>query len=395
MDSSRQPDQGRNHPPPPRLMATSNSPQTRPIAPYQQPSLPSIRQLHPYLPPSGMAQHLPPADPSAYTYPLQSPYSGPSGSSEIQQQPSQHTLYGRSEMMDSEPEGEIEQQGPAKKKRRRQALSCNECKRRKIKCDRAQPCGPCTRRGEQSKCQWRTLEPVDKYVSRTEYEDFKTRSKAEYDELKARLDHLESVVARIFPQTAGPANVPMYSIPTDISGASSSDNVTSYHSTHSSAGQTLYVPPSSSFTQDPAKSQSYAGSSSPHIAGSGIGHGPSISSSNTQSVSQSAGPSHLRHPSDAKSPTIVRQSPLSLASITSPYNADSQPKNFHAQTFRILGERLRLVKSWKGPVDLLCGILKRWNTLRCPVQQVCRWKARQCRQGHIIYRHRDVMVILP
>lgn len=376
-------------------MATSNSPQTRPIAPYQQPSLPSIRQLHPYLPPSGMAQHLPPADPSAYTYPLQSPYSGPSGSSEIQQQPSQHTLYGRSEMMDSEPEGEIEQQGPAKKKRRRQALSCNECKRRKIKCDRAQPCGPCTRRGEQSKCQWRTLEPVDKYVSRTEYEDFKTRSKAEYDELKARLDHLESVVARIFPQTAGPANVPMYSIPTDISGASSSDNVTSYHSTHSSAGQTLYVPPSSSFTQDPAKSQSYAGSSSPHIAGSGIGHGPSISSSNTQSVSQSAGPSHLRHPSDAKSPTIVRQSPLSLASITSPYNADSQPKNFHAQTFRILGERLRLVKSWKGPVDLLCGILKRWNTLRCPVQQVCRWKARQCRQGHIIYRHRDVMVILP
>ncbi|KAG2351123.1 hypothetical protein BDR07DRAFT_1321380 [Suillus spraguei] len=63
-------------------MATSNSPQTRPIAPYQQPSLPSIRQLHPYLPPSGMAQHLPPADPSAYTYPLQSPYSGPSGSSE-------------------------------------------------------------------------------------------------------------------------------------------------------------------------------------------------------------------------------------------------------------------------------------------------------------------------
>lgn len=298
-------------------------------------------------------------------------------------------------MMDSEPEGEIEQQGPAKKKRRRQALSCNECKRRKIKCDRAQPCGPCTRRGEQSKCQWRTLEPVDKYVSRTEYEDFKTRSKAEYDELKARLDHLESVVARIFPPPTGPANVPMYSIPADISGASSSDNVTSYHSTHSSAGHTLYVPPSSSFTQDPAKSQSYAGSSSPHIAGSGIGHGPSISSSNTQSVSQSAGPSHLRHPSDAKSPTIVRQSPLSLASITSPYNADSQPKNFHAQTFRILGERLRLVKSWKGPVDLLCGILRRWNMLRCPAQQVLRWKARQCRQGHTIYRHRDVMVILP
>ncbi|KAG1901834.1 uncharacterized protein F5891DRAFT_233052 [Suillus fuscotomentosus] len=374
------------------------SPQTRPIAPYQQPSLPSIRQLHPYLPPSGMAQHLPPSDPSTYTYPLPSPYSGPSGSSEIQQLPSQHALYGRSEMIDSEPEGEIEQQGPAKKKRRRQALSCNECKRRKIKCDRAQPCGPCTRRGEQSKCQWRTLEPVDKYVTRTEYEELKNRSKAEYDELKSRLDHLESVVARLFPPPAGPANVPMYSIPADISGASSSDNVTSYHSAHSSAGQALYVASSSSFTQDPGKSQSYAGSSSPHIAGSGISHGPSIpsSSSNTQSVAQSAGPSHLRHPSDAKSPTIVRQSPLSLASITSPYNADTQPKNFHAQTFRILGERLRPVrKSWKGPVELLCGILKRWNMLRCPAQQALQWKARQCHQGHTIYRHRDVMVILP
>ncbi|KAG1752287.1 uncharacterized protein EDB91DRAFT_1044542 [Suillus paluster] len=398
MDNNRQlPDPGRNHPPS-RLMASSNSPQTRPIAPYQQPSLPSIRQLHPYLPPSGMAQHLPPSDSSAYTYPLPSPYSGPSGSTEIPPPSSQHALYSRSEMMDSEPEGEVEQQGPAKKKRRRQALSCNECKRRKIKCDRAQPCGPCTRRGEQSKCQWRTLEPVDKYVSRAEYDDLKARSKAEYDELKARLDHLESVVSRIFPLAGGPANVPMYSVAPDISGASSSENVTSYHSGHSSAGQVLYpgnVPPSSSFTQDPAKSQSYAGSSSPHIAG--MSHGPSISSSsNIQSVPQSAGPSHLRHPSDAKSPTIVRQSPLSLASITSPYNADPQSKNFHAQTLRILGERLRPApKSWKGPVELLCDILKQWNMLRRPARPTSQWKAHQCHQDTTYHHHPDVMVILP
>ncbi|KAG1767546.1 hypothetical protein EDD22DRAFT_949998 [Suillus occidentalis] len=388
-DNRQQQDPPRIHPPPPRLMS---SPQTRPIAPYQQPSLPSIRQLHPYLPPSGMAQHLPPTDPSPYNYPLQIPYSGPSGPSEIQQPP---PLYPRSEIMDSEPEGEIEQQGPAKKKRRRQALSCNECKRRKIKCDRAQPCGPCTRRGEQSKCQWRTLEPVDKYVSRAEYDELKNRTKAEYDLLKSRLDHLESVVARIFPPQPGPANVPMYSIPADISGASSSDNVTSYHSAHSSAAQALYVPSSSSFTQDPAKSQSYAGSSSPHIVGSAISHGPSISSSsNTQSAGP--GPSHLRHPSDAKSPTIVRQSPLSLASITSPYNTDTQSKNFHAQTFRILGERLRPVpKSRNGPVDLLCVILKRWNMLPCLAQQAFKWKALQCHQGRTIYRHQDDTVILP
>lgn len=49
---------------------------------------------------------------------------------------------------------------PVKKKRRRQALSCTECKRRKIKCDRQNPCSPCTRRGEADRCRWITQEPV-------------------------------------------------------------------------------------------------------------------------------------------------------------------------------------------------------------------------------------------
>lgn len=205
----------------------------------------------------------------------------------------------------------------------------------------------------------------DKYVSRAEYDELKARSKAEYDQLKARLDHLESMVSHLFPVPGGPASVHGYSVPPDMSGASSSENVTSYHSGHSSAAQVLYpqtIPPSS-FTQDPAKSQSYPVSSSPH----GTSHGPSIpSSSNTQTVAQGAGPSHLRRSSDTLSPTIVRQSPLSLASITSPYNADSQPKNFHAQTLISLGERLRPAapNSWKGPVGLLCGILNRWSTQR-------------------------------
>ena len=35
-----------------------------------------------------------------------------------------------------------------------------ECKRRKIKCDRTHPCGPCARRSEQEKCQWHVIEPV-------------------------------------------------------------------------------------------------------------------------------------------------------------------------------------------------------------------------------------------
>ncbi|TIB76480.1 hypothetical protein E3Q23_01853 [Wallemia mellicola] len=41
-----------------------------------------------------------------------------------------------------------------KKTRNRQALSCTECKRRKIKCDRQQPCGACTKRHEEHKCVW-------------------------------------------------------------------------------------------------------------------------------------------------------------------------------------------------------------------------------------------------
>ncbi|KAG8699234.1 hypothetical protein FRC08_005426, partial [Ceratobasidium sp. 394] len=62
-----------------------------------------------------------------------------------------------------------------KKRRRRQALSCTECKRRKIKCDRQHPCGPCVRRSEADKCHWNVVEPADKYVLRTEWDAFQPR----------------------------------------------------------------------------------------------------------------------------------------------------------------------------------------------------------------------------
>ncbi|KIJ08428.1 hypothetical protein PAXINDRAFT_120339, partial [Paxillus involutus ATCC 200175] len=41
---------------------------------------------------------------------------------------------------------------------------------------RVQGCRPCTRRGEQTKCQWSSLEPVDKYVTRAEYDELKYRT---------------------------------------------------------------------------------------------------------------------------------------------------------------------------------------------------------------------------
>lgn len=340
-------------------LVSSPDPQPRPppptTSPYQQPSLPSIRQLHPYLPPSGMPQpHLPAQATSTYTYPLPAPYAGPSSTDpHISPPASSHTAtYPRSELLESEAEGEAEPQGPAKKKRRRQALSCNECKRRKIKCDRAQPCGPCTRRGEQSKCQWRTLEPVDKYVTRQEYEALKEQSRVEHDQLKRRLDHLESVVSRIFSAPSGGAvGLPLYSMPPEISGPST-ENISSYRGGSSShATYTPSVPPSIAYHTEITPKHHYYPTASPPMIPEGA---PQVSSSAAQAAPGSGGLGHIRRPSDSKSPTQPRQSPLSLASITSPYNPVAESKNWVAQTLKLLGERLRLEQGgWKGPVALL------------------------------------------
>ncbi|KAI9065438.1 hypothetical protein FKP32DRAFT_1590616 [Trametes sanguinea] len=74
-------------------------------------------------------------------------------------------------------------------------LNClAECKRRKIKCDRANPCGPCVRRGEQAKCQWHVIEPMEKYVTRSEF-----------DELKARVAELEATLMRTLSGSSPPA----------------------------------------------------------------------------------------------------------------------------------------------------------------------------------------------
>ncbi|KAG6334090.1 hypothetical protein ID866_4995 [Astraeus odoratus] len=114
----------------PQLMSSPDA-QPRAAPPtasqYQQPSLPSIRQLHPYLPPSGMPQpHGPASGLPAYPYPSSSPYAGPSSSDPHFAPPAPSAAYHRSEPLESEGEAETEHQGPPKKKRRRQALSCNE-----------------------------------------------------------------------------------------------------------------------------------------------------------------------------------------------------------------------------------------------------------------------------
>ncbi|KAJ7627473.1 hypothetical protein FB45DRAFT_61092 [Roridomyces roridus] len=144
--------------------------------------LPSIRSLHPYLPP-------PP--PSAAPIPSPSLHASPS--------PSDQDAQDSSMDHDSAAAG-----GDApKKKRRRQALSCTECKRRKIRCDRTQPCTPCVRRGDQYKCKWHVVEPVaERYVPMAEYEALRSRVGA----LEAFISHLPpAVLASMPPVPTAPA----------------------------------------------------------------------------------------------------------------------------------------------------------------------------------------------
>nr|GAT47926.1 C6 transcriptional factoral factor [Mycena chlorophos] len=149
------------------------------------PPLPSIRTLHPYLPPpSTMPAEPLPASTSSTALATSSPAtldrrrpSTDAGSDEYD-----HDLgdgdHPRGEDNDSESE-------QPRRKRRRQALSCTECKRRKIRCDRAQPCGPCSRRGDEAKCKWHIVELAsEKYVPRSEYDALKKRVEALEDYLR-------------------------------------------------------------------------------------------------------------------------------------------------------------------------------------------------------------------
>ncbi|SCZ88574.1 BZ3500_MvSof-1268-A1-R1_Chr2-1g04500 [Microbotryum saponariae] len=73
-----------------------------------------------------------------------------------------------------------------KRKRNRQALSCSECQRRKIKCDRHIPCEACIKRGEADTCQWEEKKIV------VPPQPFALAS--EHDALKGRVAELEAYI---------------------------------------------------------------------------------------------------------------------------------------------------------------------------------------------------------
>lgn len=209
--------------------------------------------------------------------------------------------------------------------------------------------------------QWAHIIPVlnlvfrDKYVTRQEYEALREQSKAEHEQLKRRLDHLESMVSRVFSAPPGVAvGVPsLYPMPPEPS----TENVASYHG--GSSSHSVYppsVPPSVSYHAETTPKHHYYPTASPPMI-------PEGASQVSTSAAGSSSHGHMRRPSDGKSPTQPRQSPLSLASITSPYNPVSESKNWVAQTLKLLGERLRLSRGgWKGPVVLLCDIHQRWSS---------------------------------
>ncbi|BGP31851.1 hypothetical protein JCM10296v2_003628 [Rhodotorula toruloides] len=95
-------------------------------------------------------------------------------------------------------EGEGGGESKPKKRRNRMALSCKECKRRKIKCDRVMPiCGNCTKRGKPSECAWDVLQPAnDVYLppnlART----------SDLEALAARLAHVEKYLRTLPPNLA-------------------------------------------------------------------------------------------------------------------------------------------------------------------------------------------------
>ncbi|KAF8160025.1 hypothetical protein B0H34DRAFT_426641 [Crassisporium funariophilum] len=257
-----------------------------------------------------------------------------------------------------------------------------ECKRRKIKCDRSQPCTPCTRRGEESGCQWHIVEPVEKYAT-----------KAEFDELKARYEQLAALVQRLLPSAAA-TPVPYYQmgVQPGISGVgATAEAVSSYPGT---SGPLVY--PSMMAPPPPPPSAPTQGSYSQHMDTMSSSQAPSryIKPEETQSptrhVHQSSlggagtspimstalhSPSLSRHRqsesthSPVSAAAAIKNSPLSLASITSPYHPDLNPlqqqqlqaqsKNYHAQTL-MLGERLRPGAPTEGPAKCIGMTYPRW-----------------------------------
>ncbi|GAA5885525.1 hypothetical protein JCM6882_007453 [Rhodosporidiobolus microsporus] len=79
--------------------------------------------------------------------------------------------------------------GGGKKTRNRKPSSCAACRKRKLRCNRADPCDQCTAKGEAHLCNWDGAEPL-----------YKVRNEADTEELKNQVARLESLVRYLTSQ---------------------------------------------------------------------------------------------------------------------------------------------------------------------------------------------------
>ncbi|BGP39792.1 hypothetical protein JCM10450v2_003763 [Rhodotorula kratochvilovae] len=76
-----------------------------------------------------------------------------------------------------------------KKTRNRKPSSCAQCRKKKLRCNRADPCAPCVARGEGHLCSWEGAEPL-----------YKARDEADNQELRDQVARLESLVRYLTSQ---------------------------------------------------------------------------------------------------------------------------------------------------------------------------------------------------
>lgn len=278
---------------------------------------------------------------------------------------------------------------------------------------RAHPCTPCIRRGDQNKCQWHVIEPVyvwpvslspfpqssvyvpiysDKYVSR-----------AEYDELRARVDRLETLLHSRAPFPSGFAPQP---------GPESSSSQAQQEQASSTRLPMAAVAPGQQGNTAPAPMLPYnpiSPQGPSQTQGAGFPAGLSGSSRPAAAGPKDYGAMALRPPT---SPT-GRMALPPLASLANgpelfdgpqppsrlprehrehrelhhqPYapfppqpplqqplqQLHQQTKNYHAQTPTPLGERLRLATLLQGPAAVSrlyrhrsSNCIRRLRLLRC------------------------------
>ncbi|GAA5853704.1 hypothetical protein JCM8547_007418 [Rhodosporidiobolus lusitaniae] len=149
---------------------------------------------------------------------------------------------------------EVEDSGSMKRKKRL-PLSCGECSRRKIKCDRAVPCGACVRRKRVEFCSFDDEDPVAPYASSSEVRA-----------IGRRLAHLENLfhqhAPHLFP-TYSPAGNALAPSGTVTHHPSPSAASVRSHNSPALASHRLPPPPATSSHSSPAASHPSNSASGP------------------------------------------------------------------------------------------------------------------------------------